>query len=896
MDTRLLNNIYKSEEIYNKAKTSKTAFLLVLRYIEASLFLDDKNIYLQKALNIIVNNNDVIMKLLESYINIRLGKYDEADEILKRLKKFKSWLINERSKEYCLLLFFLCQNEFERGHKIRGKRYYSLFSDYKNKFRNNNIFKLLELLLIQSYIEDDDTSSYLIASVAKSGSRSPLFYINIYSMFLNNEINKDLSISKAIRWAIFNGVSKLDNIKIIERVEDYLNDNILNFNLIDIVEFIFNKFQRVETLEILCKIYINQNRIDNTALKVYIEAKKHSDFIKLDQLDYIYLLAAFHNSYEDLEPKVIQKILSEAKDLEPDLHAFVYHLVLTKENMKYMKPINQYKILNFGKMAFEQHLEGKYYNSIYLIMFDENRQNLTLRNYIFEQLFSYEVKILNPNIKYIWIEEEEKNQIDSYAVTSNTLIISASSPNFSIYCLGVKQKDFYEPSENIKITKLLEADFDIYLLFFNKGLVNLELVIALSKAYLNNNQLSNIGISILKTALGYNSLSNKFKYQISETLGRYFANLRQYEAANGYFSIIRPDELRKEVNTAIMSFLQTDDIERALEIYNVKKDLVSTKTKLSICMKAISRKVYQKEISYISFELILKGRYEKEILINVLNHYDGTLDDLIKIKEMMTALNIDTLKFEERILKKAMYIQRFDECIQNIFLDLYENTKSEILNEFINYAIYLILVEQKHINNNLLKCLENEYENNQNPYLKDAVSSVYIMNNMEINNYRAAILYKSVELMEQKQIMFPIFKEYKDKSLEFSYLEKNVPFIYRSLPDKEIYLNYKLNYEEEWHKKKMKYENYGLYMTIVTMFYDELIEYYIEDTSISSVNEKLTFINHCNRQIKSGEYDDYYQINNALICAETLKYSEVEKILELSQSKRSYMKSFGHLL
>lgn len=894
MNPRLQNTIYKSEELYNRKKTSKTATLLILRYIEGAMLLDiyNKNIYFQKALNIIKENLNSLTKLYEVYIDIELGKYEEADIILKQLKSFKGWYMNERPKEYALMLMLLAKNEFEKGHKIRAKRYYRAFSEQINYIKNNVVFKLLQLTLIENYMSNETTNN-IIFDILKRGSRSPLFYSRFYLIFLNNNIN-DINVSRSIRWSIIHRVHNLDNQAVLQRVQSYFKQNMeIANNCVDIIESIYNKSKASESLDLLCRVYINTNKFDNNALKIYIEAKKCLDGI--ENLDYAYLLAAYKNNYENLESKAIQKITTSI-ELEDNLKAFVYHLILTKENMKYMLPVNQYKILNFGKEAFKNNLINKYYISIYIFMFKESPNNIKLRNYIFEKLFAYEIKVLNPDIKYIWITEKEKKNTQSYTVKEDSVIINASNPNFNIYCVGAKQKRFYDIENNIIITKLLETDENVYNYFLNKKLISTELIITLSKAYLNQKNLNKNNISILKKALELDELSDEFKIKISEKLGGYFASLNQYDKASGYFSIIKPNEFENEINLAIITFLDIDDIDTAFQIYNSKKRLVSDRVKLLLCLYCINREIYQQQIAYISFELILKGRSEKELLQNVLDYYQGTIYNWIKIIKMFEALNLDTLVLKEKILMQSLYTHQVDEFAQDTFVDIYENTSNNIINKFVKYIVYMILSDRQNIKQELLNCLENEYLYSQDDILGYAISSVYIMNNLEINNYRYDIIKKAINSMEQQQIMFPIFKEYKDKNNEFSYLEKNIPFIYNGLKDKEIYLNYKLKEEFVWHKRKMNYFKFGMYIAVVTMFYNEVLEYYIEDTSISSVNEKYEFKNKSNFKLNQNINDEYYYINNAVIYSETLKFTELEKLVEEHQIKMNYIKTLGQTL
>lgn len=899
MDTRLMHTISKSEDLYNKRKTSKTIFLLIIRYIEASIVLPDKNIHLQKAMNIIVNAKpltfeDITIKLLEAYIDIELGEYEEADIILKKLKSFKSWYKNKKPKEYAIMLMLLSQNEFEMNHQFRGKRYYKAFSEQLLYIKSNSIVKTLKDIYIEKYITNEPP--ILLDKTYYKNNISPLLYIQILFTYSYKKLDDCVIINRAIIWSIFHNIDDQKLIPIIQRyIDNYMQNNIANNTLIT-AEMIYKKFKTPEILNIICKLYITNTRIDKTALQIYIKSKENSD--NIENFDYVYIMSAYKNDYYDIEPKIIQKLISRT-ELEQDLQAFVYHLILNNDNMKYMQPPNYYKILSFGKTAFEKKYKGIYYNSIYMFMFENDNKNISLQKYIFEQLFNYEIYILDDNIKYIWINEQYKEETQAYVVNDIPITVSASTPDFTIYCLGQKQRSFYNSNDNVIVKKaFLNTDKNIYTFFLNNSIVSLELILALAKYYIQQPILTYEAIYVLKLALEYNEISNYFKCKISSSLGKHFAKYKEYEISSGYFSILKPNQLTDdEINIAIISFTKTGNIAKAFKFYNSRKKSISDKAKINICTTAKEYNMFEKEISYISFELLLNGRNEKELLDNIFNYYKGTIQDWINAKKMLEALKIDTKVIKEKILEKALYNHKINDDIQDIFVELYINEHlTKNIKQFIEYIIYLVLTIKQNIKKTLLECLEKEYDNVNNEYLLYTIASVYIINNMEINRYRHNILKDAIDCMEKKNIMFPIFNEYKDKINEFPYLEKNVPFVYKALPNKNVYLDYKLKEEIIWHKKNMKYEKFGLYMTVLKLFYNETLEYYTEESDISNVNKIIEYINKNNTKIKEEPSDEYYNINNAVIYSQTLKYSEIENIISAQQNKKKYENSFGHLL
>lgn len=887
MNGRLIHTIYKSEELYNRNNNSKTTFLLILRYIEASILLEDKNIYLQKAMNIIVNTKkeNINLNLFKTYIHISLKQYDEADIILKWLKSFKSWLKNENKLQYAIMLLLLSQNEFEKNHLIRGKKHFKTFSEFIDSLPNNNVLRILKSIFISMYLPNlKQVGIDEINYVYRNNSRSPLLFMLINSQYYID----DILLNRALFWNMVQDINNKDLSSMIKLyLEKHTQHNLTNLNTL---ELIYEKYKTKESLEVLCKTYIDKVKVDNTALDIYIKARDELSYV--EKLDYMFFIAAYKNDYCNISKEVVSKVFSNV-ELSEDLKAFLYHIILINSYTVYIDDIKN-KILQFGKAAFEKNLEGIYYNSVYMFLLQNNSDDNKLIKYIFERLFAYEITVLNNNIKYIWIDEEEKQEIKSYVIKNNTVIVNACSPAFNIYCLGQRQKSFYSTQNNIKVKKLLPNNSNIYKFFINKEMINIELLITLSKYYINKQILSQEAVKVLKMVLEYQEISDSFRYRVSAVLGKYFSFRSQYDISSGYFSIINPNELTdEELNTAIVVFSEIKDIKTALNLYKNRKKVVLDKVKLKMCISALDT-IYKKEVSYICAELLFKGMNEQKLVDNVVKYYHAELNTWLELKKVLDTLNLNTIKIDEKILRKSLYIHNINEDIQNIFVNLYNSSYNEIVKDFIEHITYLILVNQHNINKNLLGCLEKEYINNQDEYILYAIASIYIVNNLQINNYMNEIMAKAIISMQKKEILFPIFKEYKGN--DFSYIEKRIPFIYNTLSNKKVYLNYKLKNESSFSKKKMKNENFGLYIATLTIFYNEILEYYIEETSTNFKSEIMEYSNNRNIKINSNNSDEYFAINNAIIYAETLKYSEAENIILEYQSKKQYIEQFGHLL
>lgn len=899
MNNRIKHTIYKSEQMYEKRKTPNTAFLLILRYIEGAYILSDKNIYLQKALYIATNAHiddltDIRLKLLEVYINMELQMFDEAENTLNRLMVFKNWYKDNGSYEYIIMLWLTFKKESIDGHNRRAKKYYKLYSDYIEDINNNKIYKVLEALILKKYTRNDDIIANIIEGLSDTHCRSPLFFYITYQIFLEQNDFRNINniICKVIKWATIQGI---ENSTIDNQLELCCNKGLIKQeDYMDLLELMYNLTGSNKLLDKLCTLYIESFRQDNKALNIFVLAKQQQRHIK--NIDLVFVHAAYQCDYYDIDAQTVQNVITDTS-LADTIKAFLYHLVITNTNMKYILRANKDKIITFGERAFDNKNSGLHYNSIYKFLFEEYPDNEKLQKYIFNQLFSYEIKVLNPNIKYLWVSEQEKSEIQAYVVKSDSLVINVATSNFTIYALGARLRYVYPTTNHIEIKKqLINMDKGIYSLLWNKGFNSTDLAISITQRYMQGQFLTSDGAQVLKYTLESTDISNPFRMQIGAMLGKFYANKKDYSKAYGYFSILDLKQMRNnELDSVVTTFIAMNDFEKAIMILRNMRDQLSDMAKLELSVAAIKNNVYPKEIAHVSADLILKGRSEKELIDHVICFYDSALNNLIKIRKMLKVLNSNTDLLDEKILKKALYTQQVDDYIKKLFIDYYKNSQADqIIKDYIEYFIYNILTKGENIDSDLLHCLESEYAKNNDETIGYALSSVYIENNMEINTIRYPIIQKSIEDMIKKNILLPIFKKYKDKDHHFSYLEKNKPFVYFTLPDKEVYLHYKVDGESDFHTVKMNYMKYGIYLLPISLFYNEVIEYYIEESGIHS--EIFKMINKDNFNIEENNMDEYYELNNAIIYSNTLNYLEVEKIIINKQNKKNNIKWIGHII
>ena len=174
--------------------------------------------------------------------------------------------------------------------------------------------------------------------------------------------------------------------------------------------------------------------------------------------------------------------------------------------------------------------------------------------------------------------------------------------------------------------------------------------------------------------------------------------------------------------------------------------------------------------------------------------------------------------------------------------------------------------------------LEKIYLGQNEPLLAYALSHAYLIHGF-VTARREEIIGDACAFMEKEDILFPVFKEHKDKSRARAYIEKNMPFSYRAAPGRNIFLCCRVKGDETWRKLRMKYFRFGIYLARVPVFYNETICYYFSDEMASGSVETPVSETKAASMITDDSSDPFCAINSAVVFEQMFQYTRAEEQL-----------------
>lgn len=877
--------IEELEQIYNKKKNKNRLLLLINKYYLAFLNTE-KQEYLKRAYfktqeYLEINKTDLDIIMVICFFCFELKNIKEAEKFLNIINKYKRNLKLNNLVKYCFYIYLLAMEKFIKNYSI--SKYIKILEYYENQ--NNTE---INLLIINLKLKNNTLDRNIISNFNKKDRNN--FYINLtlYKIFEKSSkfLNFDRKIFNSyIKWGYRNCLNLEKSL-----AQYYLQ---LDFNTEDEIynQKFYLKYKYDFILERITEEYINKNSISEIAFFFYKEAINRQ--LNLEGLIFNYIKGCYKFKIEDIGLYPMKKFL-ENKEIDFEIIAFVYHIILT--NKKYSELLNKYHslIIKYALYFLEKKFVGRYYYSIYKYLLDNLANDEKLENKILNILYpiyyEYEITTLNENAKWILIKDEELRTIREYEIINKKAYIQAISNNFSYYLLEESKKEII--SSEIFIEKSIEENSTkIALKFYSKNLINKFSLINLGKYFLSLEKPDNKIKNILLKILEIEDLARPFKNKIIHLIASTYFYEKDYENATLYFKKIPENEINdRYIDNILMSYIYSLENEKAIEIITRKSHIISDDI-LYIALRSISEdEKNDRLIAPFIYEILMKGKIDNLFIEILIKNYKGGLLEWLELRQCLEEKGIIKKSIDEHILKETIYTHNLNAESEKIFAKLFNfDIENIILEDFLNYCIYESIFNNYVFLNETLQIMEHIFMEYEYEELGYGLAHIYLNQKFDLNE-KEHIFDKVIFNMEKNKINFKIFEENKDKFEKYPYIFKSTPFIYTDLPEKNIYIFYKEINEDSFKSLKMQYFKFGMYICVLPIFFGEEIEYYFaEGTKKENIlTKKESIINNYNK-IFDFE-DEYFKINNIIISLYEGKFQNIENLMEKFILKKQNLK------
>ncbi len=879
------------ESIFINNESIRNSILLANRYY-LNYHITDSKRYLIMALDTLIlcfnkNHSNLSLYLLIIFFYAENGELEKAEHYYQNIYPSRNYFKNNEPENYMACMFLRAFIDIKKGSDRNLKKFRKLFANEMNQELSARSYFFLGLLELLTTNYDDCFKAFL-SSYRKNNSQ---LFLNIFILkyfYASKEIFDKEVFYNNLNWALSQGFDIKD---LLTYFENYIIENPQD----DIAFYkkIYSNYQPLFILKIICKKIYDSRDYSFEALNYYNQAEQK---LVLDALYYDrYIELAYKYEQESISSYIIVDYIKNTR-IDNNIRAFLYYNLI--KDPKLIDIMNNHKsnIMQFAAIGIENNVNTKYFKNIYAY-FLVNSKNYSIGENILksaeklikDDIFKYEIHLDSDLVSHIWVCDKLKKDIESYHVKSKKIDIFSSTESFNIFCFDRSIKKII--NDNIKITKVLNySNIELLKYFYSHGNRDVNLLLAYSDYYVSNKNVLVEGLHVLKDTLECTNISDEIRTNINAQIGNiYNINNRYQDALSYYLKIDYLNVPDRHVESMLLVFLNSEEIDLSVKLLLSRNENISDKN-IFFAIKEISRlKDYNEQFANLAYDLLIKNWYDKILIDIVLSHYKGSLENWLELSKSLSNFVDDVLKIDEIILEMSLYTKIINQDIQKSFCRVYEaGFNLSLIEKFIYFIMYKICNGNYDLDYETIGILEKEYKSTGNKMICYMLSSVYIANGINFKR-NIEIMKDAEQFMLEDEILFPIFKKIKDKTIMSSYIEKNQPFVYKTYPSRKVFIFYKFNEKEDFQRKQMKYFKFGYYFTNLICFFGEKITYFIsEELDSGSIETKEETVENF-KIIVSDNFDDkYFTINQALIWEKTLKFSDIFTIIsdEMKESKK----------
>ncbi|MCL2620614.1 MAG: DUF5717 family protein [Defluviitaleaceae bacterium] len=893
MANRAIGKILRFERIYNRRKDAKSTLAMALTYYMGYGISGQKDL-LHKA-NFVLQTADFSADLgldfARCFIASEMENFDLLEELLASMKSRRNAMKSHEPAYYAHYLYFTCFHALAKGKERAATKQYRALSDYHQQLGVDDARLLLANLNL--IMGEHETAFRYLHKAYKNGENSPLFFVCLARAFgeakpSNAEAELLLPL---ILWALNSGCF-IDNIII---KNEMLAESLLRRRP-KVAEALHGYHPANWTLHIIVTARMIDNDLSDTAFTYYREAEARQ--LHFPQLYDFLLRSAHRNENEEISGYALAQYIKQETEIPDDIRPFVYHLVvqgvLAGRHDEIMEQIGG-DIWAFACRSLEQHLYGKYYYSLYKFMVDARiagvrlpveRKYISLAEEIIKSLlFAYDVVVDDPRAKKILVQEDFKRQEELHALKDGRVRVNLWSPNVRITCFDESLRNIIDGKHSL--TKLVQnAGFEMYQWFYKQHHQPLEMLIFLADHHIKAEQLTleatTIFDKVVKSA--GSGVDRGFLRMINATLGGHYAKEGDFVRAVEYFKGLDNNSVnRKYLEQMLTAYLHTDNHDLAANLLAGWGEDIPDKT-LFTALKRISPHIdkitNKKGVASTSADMLIRGWHDEMLMGMVLNHYVAPLPAWIELAKTLSNLDVFEVELFVKILDTAMLTRDCSKGVQSVFVELAKQApKNELLQDFVMYICYEIVTGGLIPESTTIQVMEGFAGDDSPAMLLFALAHIYIRGG--INRPKSKeVLVSAITLAGEANIIFPIFKEIKDKQIISAYIDRNTTFMHRSRGEHAVTLNYRTAGDGEFTQTPMTYVAFGIWLAHAPHFYGEEIEYFFAETRGSgSVKTTSKTIANNTPHLLEKAGDLFYTINSALVYEQMFKYEKVEEIV-----------------
>lgn len=700
----------------------------------------------------------------------------------------------------------------------------------------------------------------------RRGNRSPLLYFEAAVLW-----NEEPALLKQL------GEFELQVLRFGLKNEMLQKETVLQFSILSLQEkaggkvligclgSAYKQYGQRDTLQALCTLLIANGIREKKYHSYFADACALQLRIPLLQEYYIYTCDC------NLETKIDQSVLLYfiyGNELEEPYCAFLYaYIVKNKEALSsfyrtYLKRMEQYAVNCIKEGRIDRNLAIVYGEILRSSLLDAE-----LAAQLPRLLFTYQVECDNKEMTAVAVLHKEEEQECVVPLENGSALICMYTEDAKPVLLDA-EGNRYLPTGDCRITRLLHEEELISRCYELAGENRILLLNLLEKVH-NFRTVGVDSIELSKRIVHVDGLQEEFRQRELHALIRYCYDNYQGDLMDGYLSKLNLDFCGKEERVYMIDLLivrgRYDLALDALKKYGM--DGVPAKRLLRLCDRMLLQCDGEQNdmLLLLCRQVFLDGKYNESVVEYLVNFFFGTTEEMFRIWQSATELELQTEVLEERLLAQILFAGSYVPEAHRVFLS-YTKRKGnlKLVRAYLSQAAYRCFLLGCELQPEVLDMIRDEAEE-ENDICRLAVLKNYAEKET-LSETQSRYAEYSMRLFAEKGIIYPFFAEFEGKATLPPCMEDKIYVEYRTNPKHKVMISYLYDNDdtEQFHKEEMHHAGYGIFVKEFILFYQEVLQYYIteEREGESQITESF-----------------YREIDAVKVHDETTKYGQINLIL-----------------
>ncbi len=633
----------------------------------------------------------------------------------------------------------------------------------------------------------------------------------------------------------------------------------------------YKQYGQRDTLQALCTLLIMQGIREKKYHSYFAEACSLQLRIPLLQEYYIYTC--------DCGPqtKIDQSVLLYfiyGNELEEPYCAFLYaYIVRNRETLSsfyrtYLKRMEQYAVNSIKNGRIDKNLATVYGEVLRSSLLDEEMAAVLPR-----LIFSYQVECDNKEMVAVSVLHKEEEQECVVPLKGGTAIVCMYTDDAKLV-LADAEGNRYLPGSDCHISRLLHEEELIYRCYELAGENRILLLNLLEKVH-NFRTVDVDSVELSKRIVHADGLSETFKQKEIHSLIRYCYDNYQGELLDGYLSRLKLDYLNGEERNRMIELMvvrgRYDLALDALTKYGMTG--VSSKRILRLCERMLLQCDGEQNdmLLLLCHHVFSKGKYDEEIVQYLEHYFYGTTEEMYRIWQCASELQLSTEHLEERLLGQILFAGSYVPEAYQVFLS-YRKKKGnlKLVRAYLSQSAYRCFLLGCDLQEELLAQMMAEAEED-NEICRLAVLK-YFSEKEVLEEEQVRFAEQSMRMFAEKGMIFPFFAGFEGKAELPPCMADKLYVEYQTDPKSKVTISYLFDGEgeERFIREEMQHVGYGIFVKEFILFYEEVLQYYIAEERNGEAQITESFYRKLDAVKMHDETTKYGQIN-LILAAQDMK-------------------------